>query len=158
MNILILNWKDIKNPDVGGAEIILYELAKRMVKDGHTVTWFCRAFSDGTSEEYIDGIRILRRGNRFTVYWEAYRYYQSLSVKPDKVIDCVNTICWQTPLYVPKEKRVAYVNQLAKEVLFYELPAVISHIAYFLEPLEFLPYRNTRFLCYSESVKKDIWI
>lgn len=156
MDILILNWKDIRNPDVGGAEIILYELSKRMVKDGHTVTWFCRSFAEGKSEEYIDGIRIIRRGNRFTVYWEAYRYYRSLAAKPDKVLDCINTICWQTPLYVPKEKRVAYVNQLAKEVLFYELPPVISHIAYALEPLEFQTYRNTRFLCYSESVKKDI--
>ncbi len=156
MNILILNWKDIKNPDVGGAEIILYELAKRLVREGHTVTWFCRRFGFGKNTDIIDGIHIIRRGNRFTVYWEAYRYYQSLKKKPDKVLDCINTICWQTPLYVPNEKRVAYVNQLAKEVFFYELPPVISHLAYFLEPLEYLLYRGTQFLCYSESVKRDI--
>lgn len=156
MNVLILNWKDIKNPDVGGAEIILYELSKRLVQNGHTVTWFCRSFPGAKPEEIIDGIRIIRRGNRITVYWEAYMYYRSLPQKPDKVLDCVNTICWQTPLYVPKEKRIAYVNQLAKEVFFYELPPVLSHIAYMLEPLEYLTYRNTKFLCYSESVKKDI--
>ncbi len=156
MNALILNWKDIKNPDVGGAEIILYELSKRLVREGHTVTWFCRSFKGAKPEETIDGIRIIRRGNRFTVYWEAYKYYRSLSVKPDKVLDCVNTICWQTPLYVPKEKRIAYVNQLAKEVFFYELPPILSYIAYVLEPLEYLTYRDTKFLCYSESVKKDI--
>lgn len=156
MNVLILNWKDIKNPDVGGAEIILYELSKRLVGDGHTVTWFCRSFPGAKPEETIDGIRVIRRGNRFTVYWQAYRYYRSLPVKPDSVLDCVNTICWQTPLYVPKEKRIAYVNQLAKEVLFYELPPILSHIAYVLEPLEYITYRDTKFLCYSESVKKDI--
>lgn len=156
MDALILNWKDIRNPDVGGAEIILYELAKRMVKQGHTVTWFCRAFSGGKKEEMIDGIRVIRRGNRLTVYWEAFRYYRSLRVKPDKVLDCINTICWQTPLYVPKEKRIAYVNQLAKEVLFNELPPIISYIAYALEPLEYQYYKDTKFLCYSESVKKDI--
>ncbi len=156
MNVLILNWKDIKNPDVGGAEIILYELSKRLVGDGHTVTWFCRSFPGAKPEETIDGIRVIRRGNRFTVYWQAYRYYRSLRVKPDRVLDCVNTICWQTPLYVSKEKRIAYVNQLAKEVLFYELPPILAHIAYMLEPLEYLTYRDTKFLCYSESVKKDI--
>ena len=156
MDILILNWKDIKNPDVGGAEVILYELSKRLVRDGHTVTWFSRTYNGGKKDETIDGIRIIRRGNRFTVYWEAFQYYRSLTKKPDKVIDCVNTICWQTPLYVPREKRIAYVNQLAKEVLFYELPPVISHIAYLLEPLEYLTYKTTRFVCYSESVKKDI--
>lgn len=156
MDILILNWKDLKNPDVGGAEVILYELSKRLVRDGHTVTWFSRQFTGCTLEDEIDGIRVVRRGNRFTVYWEAYKYYRSLKKKPDKVIDCINTICWQTPLYVPREKRVAYVNQLAKEVLFYELPPIISHISYALEPLEYQTYRSTRFVCYSESVKKDI--
>jgi glycosyltransferase involved in cell wall biosynthesis len=156
MDILILNWKDIKNPDVGGAEIILYELAKRLVREGHTVTWFCRMFDGGNVTETYDGINIVRRGNRFSVYWEAYRYYRSLKHKPDKVLDCVNTICWQTPLYVPREKRIAYVNQLAKEVFFYELPPVISHIAYALEPIEYLTYRTTQFLCYAKSVKKDL--
>lgn len=156
MDILILNWKDLKNPDVGGAEVILYELSKRLVRDGHSVTWLCRQFDGCSSEDNLDGIRIIRRGNRFTVYWEAYKYYRSLKKKPDKVIDCVNTICWQTPLYVPQEKRLAYVNQLAKEVLFYELPPLISHIAYLFEPLEYQSYRNTTFICYSESVKKDI--
>lgn len=156
MDILILNWKDIRNPDVGGAEVILYELAKRLIADGHTVTWFSRTFAGGKSEELIDGIRIIRRGNRFTVYWEAYRYYRSLTKKPDKVIDCVNTICWQTPLYVPRHSRIAYVNQLAKEVLFYELPPIISHLAYVLEPLEYLTYKSTRFVCYSPSVRNDI--
>lgn len=156
MDILILNWKDLKNPDVGGAEVILYELSKRLIKDGHTITWFCRGYEGGVAEDTLDGIKIIRRGNRFTVYWEAYRYYRSLAKKPDKVIDCINTICWQTPLYVPRENRLAYVNQLAKEVLFYELPPVISHLAYLLEPLEYQTYRHTKFLCYSESVKRDI--
>jgi len=156
MDILILNWKDIKNPDVGGAEIILYELSKRLIRDGHTVIWFCRTFPGAKEIDTYDGIRIIRRGNRFSVYWHAYLYYRSLLNKPDKVLDCVNTICWQTPLYVSKEKRIAYVNQLAKEVFFYELPPVISHIAYLLERFEYLTYRNTEFLCYSDSVKKDL--
>lgn len=156
MDILILNWKDLKNPDVGGAEVILYELGKRLVKDGHTVTWFCRMYKGAKAEDTIDGIRVIRRGNRLSVYWKAFLYYRSLHKKPDKVLDCVNTICWQTPLYVPKGKRIAYVNQLAKEVLFYELPPLLSHLAYLMEPLEYATYKDTQFLCYSESVKKDI--
>lgn len=156
MDILILNWKDLRNPDVGGAEIILYELARRLVREGHTVTWFCRTYPGCKPKDVVDGINIVRRGNKLTVYWEAYRYYQSLAHKPDKVVDCINTICWQTPLYVPAEHRIAYVNQLAREVLFYELPPIISHLAYMLEPLEYASYRRTKFLCYAASVKKDV--
>lgn len=156
MRILFLNWKDIRNPDVGGAEIILYEFTKRLVKEGHKVTWFCRKFDDSLDTESIDGIEIIRRGNKLTVYFEAWKYYQSLKKKPDRVIDSINTICWQTPLYVSFDRRFAYVNQLAKEVFFYELPSPLSYIAYYLENLEYKTYQKTRFICYSKSVKEDL--
>jgi glycosyltransferase involved in cell wall biosynthesis len=156
MNILLLNWKDIKNPVVGGAELIAFEFARKLVKDGHSVTFFCRAFPGCVKEEVIDGVRIVRRGALLTVYFEAFFYYQSLQKKPDVVIDMVNTLCWQTPLYVPKHQRLGYVNQLAKEVFFFELPWPLSWIAYYLEKLEYLTYKDTRFLVYSQSTKDDL--
>lgn len=156
MNILILNWKDIKNPEVGGAEVIAFELAERLVGEGHTVTFFCRKFVNSPEQETIHGINIVRRGNKITVYPHAYFYYKSLMQKPDLVIDMINTLCWQTPLYVPKEKRIAYINQLAKEVLFYEFPFPLSFISYFLERFEYASYKQTRFICYSASTKKDL--
>lgn len=156
MEILVLNWKDVKNPQVGGAEIIAFEFAKRLVKEGHKVTFFSRSFSNCLKEEILDGVKIVRRGNRLSVYLQAFLYYRSLKCKPDRVIDMVNTICWQTPLYVPEKNRIAYVNQLAKEVLFYELPWYLAYPAYFLEALEYQSYKNTKFICYSESTKKDL--
>lgn len=155
MHILIYNWKDLKNPDVGGAEIILFELAKRFIKEGHQITWFCRRFKRCIPEEIIDGIKVVRRGNPITVYWHGYRYYRSLSEKPDLVIDALNTIFWQTPLYV-KNKKLAYVNQLAREVFFYELPSIISHLAYLLERLQFITYKKASFICYAFSTKEDL--
>ena len=156
MDILFLNWKDLKNPDVGGAEIIVYEMARRLVGQGHSVTWFCRSYPNAKELDEYDGIKIIRRGNLLSVYWEAFRYYSSLGVKPDKVIDCVNTICWQTPLYVPKSDRVMLVNQLAKEVFFYELPFPLSYLAYGFEWLEYLTYKTTNVICYAQSTKKDL--
>lgn len=156
MNILILNWKDIKNPNRGGAEVIAFEFAKRLVKEGHSVTFFSRSFKGASPEETIDGVKIIRRGNIVSVYVHAYLYYKSLKTKPDKVIDMVNTICWQTPLYIPKNKRVMYVNQLAQEVFFYELPFPLSAIAFLLERLEYQTYKNTNVICYSKSTQADL--
>lgn len=156
MNILILNWKDTRNPEAGGAEIIAFEFAKRLAKDDHSVTFFCRQFIGGNSSENIDGVNIVRQGNRYTVYLRAMKYYLSLSKKPDIVIDMVNTLCWMTPLYIPKQKRVLYVNQLAKEVIFYELDKPYSYLAYIIEKLEYLLYKNTKVLCYSKSTKEDL--
>jgi len=155
MRILILNWKDLKHPAVGGAEIIAFELARRLVQRGHAVTWFAPRFPGGLSEETVEGIQVIRRGGALSTYFQAFRYYRSLAEKPDLVIDMVNTICWQTPLYV-RGKRLAYVNQLAREVWFYQLPPLVSHLGYALERLQYNFYRRTPFLCYSASTKGDL--
>lgn len=156
MDILILNWKDIKNPYAGGAEIITFEFARRLVKDGHRVTFFSRSFKGAKKEELIDGVKIIRRGNNITTYFHAFLFYKSLGKKPDKVIDMVNTLCWQTPLYVPRKKRIIYVNQLAREVFFFELPIYFAFPSFLLERFEYLSYKNTKCLCYSKSTKEDL--
>lgn len=156
MNILILNWRDTKNPESGGAEIILYELAKRLVKNQNSVTWFCSSFKGSPKEETQDGIKIIRSGNKYSVYFHAFLYYRNLKVKPDVVLDCVNTICWQTSLYVDQGKRILYTNQAAREVFFYEYKFPLSVIGYVLEPLQYLTYKNTNIICYSNSIKEDL--
>ena len=156
MDILILNWKDIKHPQVGGAEIIVYELAKRLVKDGHRVTWFCREYVYGRKKEKYDGINIVRRGNLLSMYLYAPIYYWSLRKKPDVVIDMSNTIYWQTPLWVFHSKKVAYLNQMAQEVFDYEFPKPLSVLGNLAERIQYLTYKRTPFLSYSKSTKSDL--
>lgn len=156
MNILILNWKDIKHPQVGGAEIIVYELAKLLVAQGNQVTWFCRSFKGGPSEEVSEGIKVVRRGNLLTMYLHAPIYYWSLKQKPDLVIDISNTIYWQTPLWAFKSKKIAYLNQLAQDVFYYEYPLIVSRLGIFFEKLQYLSYRKTPFVCYAKSTKDDL--
>ena len=156
MNILILNWKDLKHPQVGGAEIIVYELAKRLVSMGHEVTWFCRIFKYGKPEEIINGIKVVRRGNLITMYLHAPVYYWKLQKKPDVVVDISNTIYWQTPLWAWKSEKIAYLNQLAQEVFYYEYPILISRFGKLIEKLQYLVYLNTKFVCYAQSTKTDL--
>jgi len=60
MKILILNWRDLKNPRSGGAEVITEGLARRLVLAGpsnsagrHEITLFCAAFQDSLPEEDV---------------------------------------------------------------------------------------------------------
>lgn len=156
MNILILNWKDLKHPQAGGAEIIVYELAKRLVKDGHDVTWFARSFKGGKKQEEYKGIRVVRRGNLITTYLFAPLYYLTLKRKPDLVIDMSNTIYWQTPLWAHRSDRVAYLNQLAQEVFDYEYSFPLAKLGQLAEKIQYLTYKNTPFICYSNSTKQDL--
>ncbi len=66
MKILALNWQDLTNPMAGGAEVHLEELLGRIAKKGHEVTLFCSGYSGCKPEEYINGVRIIRRGNRYS--------------------------------------------------------------------------------------------
>ena len=156
MNILILNWKDIKHPQVGGAEIIVYELAKRMVEKGDRVTWFCRSFKGGNKKDNIEGIEIVRRGSLYSVYIHAVLYYLLLKKKPDIVIDMSNTIYWQTPLWVRKSKIIAYLNQLAKEVFDWEYSPFLAKLGKIIEKLQYATYKKITFICYANSTKRDL--
>lgn len=156
MEILILNWKDISHPQKGGAEVIAHELAKRLVKEGNKVTFLCQSFTGCEKEEIIDGIKIIRKGNRLSVFFHAYFFYKSLKRKPDKVIEMINSICWQTPLYIPRKLRIAYLNQLAREVWFYEFNFFTAILGYIFEKIEYMTYRTTHFICYSQSTKNDL--
>lgn len=157
MTILIYNWKDIKNPLVGGAEIVTFEYARRLAAQGHHITWFCRSFKGGLPEETIDNVYIVRQGNYITTYWKGCRYYKSLRRKPDIVIDMLNTIAWQTPLYARKQSKIVqYINQLAKEVWDYELSPPLSWIGKFFEPVQLIPYHNQSVITYANSTAEDL--
>ena len=156
MKILVLNWKDIKHPKVGGAEIIVFELAKRLIKKGHEITWFSQSYPGCKAEEMVENIKVIRRGGLLTSYLYAPVYYWSLTQKPDLVIDMSNTIYWQTPLWAWKSKKVAYLNQFAKQVFFYEFPLLISHFGYIAEKVQYLTYVWSKFICYSQGTRQDL--
>lgn len=165
MRILWLSWKDNSHPQAGGAEVTKEELAKRLARDGHDVILLVGGFKGCVSHEKRDGYRIVRIGNRFTVYWYAYRYYKKyLQGKVDFVIDEVNTIPFFASFYV-KEKNAVLIYQLARQVWFYQMFFPISLIGYLLEPLylRLLIMRVTRnkrhapiFITESESTKSDL--
>ena len=77
MNILLLSWRDPKNPRSGGAEYVTFEHAKGWVKKGDHVTWFATRFYGSESKEVLDGVKIIRYGNSFSVFFFAALYYFS---------------------------------------------------------------------------------
>jgi glycosyltransferase involved in cell wall biosynthesis len=92
MKFLFLTWKDKKHPLAGGAETINEELAKRLVQNGHKVIFLVAGFKGSAQEEFINGYTIIRLGNKWTVYWRAYKYYKNnLQNWADLIIDEINT-------------------------------------------------------------------
>ena len=76
MRILWLNWRDIKHPEAGGAEVFTHEVLCRLEKKGYETTLFTERFPGSSPVEYVDNVRIIRDGGKFNVYSKAKDYYK----------------------------------------------------------------------------------
>jgi len=156
MKLLWFTWKDRAHPQAGGAETVNEELAARLAAAGHEVIFLVAGFPGAPAEETRRGFKIIRLGNRWTVYGRAYRYYKKNLVGwADLVIDEINTVPFFCKLYV-KEKNILLVHQLCREIWFYQIFFPLSLIGYLLEPVYLWLLRDRQVITISQSTKKDL--
>ena len=157
MKILIFNWRDITHPLAGGCEVNLHEIGKRIVKSGNEVTLFCGEYNGCKKRDRIDGIDIIRRGGRFSVYiYAVLEYLSNLRKKEyDIIIEEINGVPFFTPLYA-KEKKIAFIHHLTKDIFFRELPFIFAIIGHLAEKLIPLIYHNIDFITVSNSSKEEM--
>jgi glycosyltransferase involved in cell wall biosynthesis len=135
ISILALNWRCTRHSQAGGAEMNLFEQAKRWVKAGNEVTVFC---SDPGREhaphrdELVDGIHVRRRGGRFTVYLYAAVFLLLNSWKFDRVLDVANGIPFFAPLFSMRPV-VLLVHHVHDRQWFAEFPIPLAAVGWFLE-------------------------
>ena len=157
---MIFNWRDIKNPEAGGAEVFTHENAKRWTKMGHEVTLFTSEFNGCKKEEVVDGVKVVRAGGKYSVYMKAKECYKKYFSKEnfDVVIDEINTVPFFTPKFVNNGERiVALIHQLAREYWFYETPFPINIMGYyFFEDRWLKNYNKIPTVTVSESTKMDL--
>jgi glycosyltransferase involved in cell wall biosynthesis/O-antigen/teichoic acid export membrane protein len=155
--ILIMNWRDTKHAFAGGAEVYVHELAKRWVRDGNQVTQFCGNDGQGPRNETVDGVRVIRRGGFYFVYFWAFVYYiMRFRGRFDLIIDCQNGVPFFTPLYA-KEKVYSLLFHVHQDVFYRYLPKPLAAFASILEN-RVMPYayNHAQFLTISESSRRDM--
>ncbi len=157
MNILAVNWNDLKNPFAGGAEVHLEELLRRLVTYGHRVTLFCSGFPDYRPEEVIEGITIVRRGNRYNFNLIAPFHLRRLARQQsfDLLIEDINKIPFYTPLYL-KLRTLVVVPHLFATTVFQEINFVLGTYIYLAERPLVPVYRGLPFNVISESTADDL--
>jgi len=155
MNILILNWRDPKNPKSGGAEQVTLEHARAWQRAGHDVDWLAMRYSGSKREENISGIRIIRMGNDMTVILLAMFHYIFSGKRYDLIIDEIHGLPFFTPLYVRKPK-IAFIHEVAGEIWDYMYYFPINKIGRFIESSYFYLYKNIRFWTDAESTIDEL--
>ena len=120
MNILLVNWRDTKHPQAGGAEVHYHELFKRLVAKGHTVVLLTTRFPGSERQDVQDGIVVYRWGHTYLFNWEAPRFIPAIVKRHaiDCIIDDVNKIPFFTPLWFPKIPTGVFFHHLFGATIF----------------------------------------
>jgi glycosyltransferase involved in cell wall biosynthesis len=145
MNILVVNWQDIRNPLAGGAEVHLHEVFSRIAARGHDVTLSCSSFPGAPHEETIDGLRVVREGGRYLFNYRFLAAYlrRFRRERFDVVVDDMNKIPFFTPLFVGRPLQ-GVTHHLFGRSIFRETNAILASYVWLMESLAVGVYRRRR--------------
>lgn len=167
-HVLLLNWRDTRNPEGGGSEVYVERIAAELVARGHRATVLCAAHPFGEAEEHTsDGVTILRRGTRQTVYLRAALTYLSGAMglgrlrksglgRPDVIVDVGNGMPFLSKLYARKPV-VALVHHVHREQWPVVLGRFLARFGWWIESrLAIRVFRNCRYITVSEATRREL--
>ncbi len=144
MNILILNWRDVRHPKSGGAELVTMEHAKGWVRAGHRVTWLTAGYPGAKKESVVGGVHFVRRWGSLSVYLYAPIYLLFNARLVDVIVDEVHGFPFFSPL-VTRKPVVVFIHEIAGEIWDFMFPFPKNIIGKFLERWYFRLYRRNFF-------------
>ncbi|MCY3712483.1 MAG: glycosyltransferase family 4 protein [Gemmatimonadetes bacterium] len=158
MRILVINWRDIRNPEAGGAEVHLHETFSRIAAWGNEVTLLCSRFPGAAESEQIDGIDVIRHGGKWTFNLTAPWYYRRhLAHRSfDVVIEDINKIPALMPWFLDGPPLMVLLHHLFGTTFYREINPVLATYLYFMERLIPLVYRRCLFEAVSESTRDEL--
>ena len=153
--ILLINWRDIKNPEAGGAELYFHELFKRINARNYEVTVLAHRVKGLPDEEVVDGMRTIRIGNKFLFNYSAFFYARKHQKEYDLIVEDLNKIPFFTKLGT-KTKRLHMVMHFFRKSIFRETFFPMALYVYLMERSVALFYKGENFLAISQSTADEI--
>jgi glycosyltransferase involved in cell wall biosynthesis len=155
--VLIVNWRDIRNPEAGGAEVHLQEVSRRLVRDGFAVVQYSHAYPGAPTAEIIDGVEIHRIGGAFlfnyTVWFGIREWVKRHRI--DVVLDDSNKIPFLLPLRSPVPV-LARFHHLFGTAVFRETGFLRALYVWLFEALIGPVYRRAPVITVSESTRREL--
>lgn len=155
--LLVLNERDPRHPQAGGAEVHLHEIFKRLAARGDRVTLLSCGFPDAAAEDDVDGIRVLRVGNRYTYYAALPRLYHRLRAQEpaDVVVEDLNKFPFFSRLWV-REPVVVLIHHLFGKTAFRQVAFPVAAATYLAERLVPRVYRGLPVIAVSPSTCDEL--
>ena len=126
--VLWINWRDLRNPQAGGAEVHAHEVLRRLADRGWETVLVSHAVAGLPARERESGYEVRREGGastfNFTVYSRLRRWIRE--ERPDIVVDDSNKIAFAAP-WIAGTPVVALIHHLFGSAIHREasLPAAL---------------------------------
>jgi glycosyltransferase involved in cell wall biosynthesis len=167
-HVLFLNWRDTRNPEGGGSEVYVEQIATELVAAGNRATVLCSAHGNAPRQEQTGtGVHIVRRGGRRSVYLRAALTYVAGRFRlgplaprrlgrPDIVVDVCNGVPFFAPLYSGRPV-IALVHHVHREQWPVVLPRHQARIGWWIESwVAPRVYRRCRYVSVSQATRSEL--
>lgn len=157
VDVVFLSWRDTRNPEGGGAERYLEEIAAGLVTRGARVTVFSAAHAAAPAEEERDGIRFVRAGSKLTVYARgAWALARGGLGHPDVVVDVQNGMPFFARL-VTRRPVIVLVHHVHREQWPVVYPGLMGRIGWWIESrLAPRVYRGCQYVVVSGATGSEL--
>ena len=156
MRFLILNWRDPRHPEAGGAERYVSAIAHLWRDAGHDVTVFTSRLRGHPRREQIDRITYVRYGSRATTFHWARLFLRRRGPSYDRVVECVSTRPYFAHRIVGARATALYM-QIADDVWDGEFVRPLAWVGRnLLEPSWLRRMQSSKTVAISYSTAEDL--
>ena len=157
VEIAFLSWRDTHNPEGGGAERALEEVAEGLVERGAEVTVFSAAHAGAPPEDQIRGVRYVRNGSKLTVYPRGMQALRRGDLgHPDVVVDVQNGLPFFTRL-VTRSPVIVLVHHVHREQWPVVYPGMMGKVGWWIERrLAPRLYRRSQYVTGSQATRDEL--
>jgi glycosyltransferase involved in cell wall biosynthesis len=155
--IHILAWRDLDDPEAGGSELHIHEVAKRWAAAGIHVT-VRTSYAAGRAPEIVrDGYRVIRRAGRYLVFPRAALSERTGRHGPaDALVEIWNGMPFLSPAW-HRGRRIVLLHHVHGEMFRMVLPPSLARVGELVERRLAPPfYRRTAVATLSSSARDEI--
>jgi glycosyltransferase involved in cell wall biosynthesis len=154
---LVLNYRDIKHPLAGGAEVHLHRIFGRIVKQGHEVFLRTTSFAGAAANEVVDGIQVFREGGDWDFNFRVFRKLPQWvkECKADIVVEDLNKLPfwskWRSPVPV-----LVQMHHLWGTSIFSEASFPVAFYVWIQERMIPFAFEKAHFAVVSPSTSEEL--